>query len=168
MPDVLSLEPRLRGASSADLTALTSRVTMTETEIAALQAASPSVPETAGSALAIGTSVQRILGGMNAGRMLAEDGSYQALKDGFAGFTITVAAANGDPVTVAGNGGIATGLTGIVKGTGYYVSAGVLIAESGIDAFVAGAASSTCYRFVGTGVSTTSLKQAWGEPQLVP
>lgn len=157
MPDIFSLEPRYPSASPADLTALTARV-------AALEASAPAVPEVAGSALAIGTSLQR----NGSDRMIAEDGSYQALKDGFAGFGTTAAAANGDPVTVAGNGGTATGLSGIVPGAGYYVSAGVLIAESGLTAWLSTATSLAWYRFIGTGVSTTSIKQAWGEPQQVP
>lgn len=120
--------------------------------------------ETAGSALAIGTSVQR--SGID--RMLAEDGTYAALKDAFAGFTTSVAAANGNPVAVAGNGARATGLTSITVGSGYYVSAGVLIPESGLAAFISGASSGTWYRFIGTGDTTTSIKQAWAEPQQVP
>lgn len=120
--------------------------------------------ETAGSALAIGVSVQR----SGSDRMLAEDGTYAALRDAFAGFTTSAAAANGNPVAVAGNGARATGLTSITIGSGYYVSTGVLIPESGLAAFIAGAVSGTWYRFVGTGDSTTSIKQAWGEPQQVP
>lgn len=132
--------------------------------IKALEAVAPTVPETAGSALAIGASLQRSGGG----RMIAEDASYQALRDAFAGFAVSAAAANGDPVQVAGNGARATGLVGIVVGSGYYVSAGALIPEADLATFIGLAASGTWYRFVGTGDSTTSIKQAWGEPQQVP
>lgn len=164
MLTLFGLENRVADASAAALAALSAQVAADEVRIAALEAASPVVPETAGGALAIGVSVYR----SSLNRMLAETGTYATLKDAFAGFTTTLAAANGDSVTVAGNGAIATGLTGIVRGAGYYVSAGVLIPESGIDAFVTGAAAGTAYRFVGTGYSTTSIKQAWGEPQEVP
>lgn len=135
-----------------------------EARITALEAAAAGTPETAGSALAAGTSVYRA----GTGKMLAEGGTYAQLKDAFAGFTISAAAANNDPVSVAGNNQRATGLTSIAIGEGYYVSAGVLIPESGIIAFVAGAASGTAYRFVGTGDTATSIKQAWGETQEVP
>lgn len=127
-------------------------------------AAASATLETAGSALAIGTSVYR--SGLD--RMLAEAGTYAQLKDAFAGFATSVAAANGNPVAVAGNGARATGLPTVTVGEGYYVSAGVLIPESGIDAFVMGASSGTAYRFVGTADTTTSIKQAWGEPQEKP
>jgi hypothetical protein len=132
--------------------------------IGALEAASPVQAETAGAALAIGTAAYLA----SSGKILAEDATFLALREAFAGFTTSAAAADGDPVTVAGNGARATGLTGIVIGTGYYVSAGVLIAQADIDAFVAGSSSGVWYRFVGTGDSATSIKQAWGAAEKVP
>jgi len=130
-----------------------------------LEAAAPTTLEVAGSALAIGTSVYRA---SPSGKMLAEDASYNALRDAFAGLTTSAAAANNDPVDVAGNGGRATGLTSIIAGVGYYVSAGVLIAETDLATFISLSVSGTWFRFLGTGDSTTSIKQAWGEPQQVP
>jgi hypothetical protein len=169
MSDKFGVEPRKSAAAA--VAALEARVDDAEADIAdhetrigALEAGTVATPETAGSALAIGRSVYR---GPSPGKMLEEDASYNALRDAFAGFTTSTAIADGDPVNVAGNNQRATGLTGITIGMGYYVSNGVLIPESGITAFVAGSGAGTWYRFVGTGDSTTSIKQAWAEPQVV-
>ncbi len=155
MSDAFCIEPQPGEQLQAEITDLTVRV-------AALEASSPVVPEIAGATLAIGTSLQRV-----GSQMVAEDGSYQALRDAFAGFAVSAAAGPGLPVNVAGNGGIATGLSGIVAGSGYYVSAGVLIAAADLPTWLATATPGAWYRFVGTGRSSTEIKQAWGEPQQV-
>jgi hypothetical protein len=127
-------------------------------------AAASATLETSGSALAGGTSVYR----NGSDQMLAETGTYATLKDAFAGFTTTVAASSSQPVAVAGNGARATGLSGLTVGSGYYVSAGVLISESGLASWLGTATSGSWYRFVGTADTAISIKQAWGEPQQVP
>lgn len=154
--DAFCIEPQPGEALQAEVADLAVRV-------AALEASSPNVPETAGIALAIGTSLYRA----GSGKMLVEDGTYGALRDAFAGFATSAASGDGQPVKVAGNGGIATGLSGITAGEGYYVSANVIIAESALVAWLATAIAGTWYRFVGTGRSSSEIKQAWGEPQQV-
>ncbi len=156
MSDAFCIEPQPGEALQAEVSDLALRV-------AALEASSPVVPETAGVAIAIGTSLYRA----SSGKMLIEDGSYAALRDSFAGFATSAASGDGQPVNVAGNGGIATGLSGISTGSGYYVSAGVLIAEADLATWIATATANTWYRFVGTGKSASEIKQAWGEPQQV-
>lgn len=159
-----SYTPAVPGDWSPAPTTVAGALDQLAARVKALEAVAPTVPEVAGSALAIGTSVYRSSGG----KMLAEDASYNALRDAFAGFATSAAAALDDPVDVAANGGRATGLIGIAVGSGYYVSAGVLIPEVDLATFISLAASSTWFRFVGTGDTTTSIKQAWGEPQQVP
>lgn len=120
--------------------------------------------EIAGSALAVAKPVYTAA----SGKMLALDGTEQAVRFAFAGMTTTSAGADTNPVTVAPNGIKSTGHVGLTIGQGYYISSGVLIAQADLAAFVSGAASGTWYRFLGTASATTTIKQVWGEPQQVP
>lgn len=167
MSDKFGFEPRKSPAAALDARVTALEVTSAdhETRISALEAGSVASPQTAGAALAIGRSVYR---GPSPGKMLAENASFTALGEAFMGFTTSAAAADGDPVNVAGNGQRASGLTGITIGEGYYVSNGVLIPETDIETFKTGASSGVWFRFVGTGFSSTAIDQNWGEPQQVP
>lgn len=128
--------------------------------------ATTSQSETAGAAIAVGRAVYRV---SPSGKMMPEAGTEQSVRWSFRGFAKTAAAADGNPITVSPNCTRATGLSGLTIGSGYYVSSGVLYEQgAALDAFVAGAASGTWYRFVGTAASATTLDQAWGEPQQVP
>lgn len=85
-----------------------------------------------------------------------------------AGFTIT-AAAMGDRALVVGEGGSITGsFTGLVAGEAQYVCDGAIVPESGLAAYIAGAAAGSWYRRIGTARNATTIVPGFGEPQQVP
>lgn len=148
---------------SGGLDQLAARMTIIET-------LGPRQPAIAGSALAVGVPIYL----NSAGKMLTIDGTPEVIRFRFQGFTATAAAADGDQISVASLGVIATDLPPVVTGKGYFVSGALvgltpflLFSEDELSIFldpVTGAAAGSWYRFVGTAVNTNSIKEAWGEP----
>lgn len=120
--------------------------------------------ETAGAAVAVALPVMT----NGSSRIVVAGTSLEDMR-ALRGISRSAAAANGDPIFIAGNsaktGGIFVGLT--IR-EAQYAAGGAIVPQSGLDAYIAGAASESWYRRIGHAISATEIYEDWGEPQQVP
>ncbi len=133
--------------------------------VTALVGGSPgTTQETAGAAVAVGLPVMT-----NGSSRIVVAGTTLADMQALRGISTTAAAANGDPISVAGNSSkTAAVLAGLTIREAQYAAGGALVPESGIAAYVAGAASDSWYRRIGHAIAANQIYEDWGEPQKVP